>query len=62
MEKEYQKFHGLVPAYIVKVCEGNGTEESPLREVQYVFDESLTEIGKIDSWLNNERENTSPSV
>jgi hypothetical protein len=48
MEKEYQKFHGLETAYIVRVVEGNGTEESVAREVVYVFDDDLVEIGKID--------------
>jgi hypothetical protein len=48
MKEEYQKFHGIIPAYIIKVVEGDGTVESVAREVQYVFDEDLMEIGKID--------------
>jgi len=47
--EEYQKFHGLQPAYIVRVVEGNGTEESVAREVIYVFSEDLVELGKIDN-------------
>ena len=47
-EKEYQKFHGLENAYIVRVVEGNGTPESVAREVLYVFDTDLVELGKID--------------
>jgi hypothetical protein len=46
--KEYQKFHGLQEAYIVRVVEGEGTAESVMREVIYVFDTNLVEIGKID--------------
>lgn len=49
MEKEYQKFNGLKKAFIVKVIEGNGTEDSVAREVVYVFDENLQEIGRIDT-------------
>jgi hypothetical protein len=49
MEKEYKKFRGLERVYIVRVAEGNGTEESPIREVIYVFDTNLVELGKIDN-------------
>jgi hypothetical protein len=49
---EYQKFHGLQNAYIVRVVEGNGTEDSIAREVIYVFDTDLKEIGKIDNLTN----------
>ncbi|MFA6790421.1 MAG: hypothetical protein WCR65_02485 [Parcubacteria group bacterium] len=55
MEKEYPKFHGLEKAYIVKVVEGNGTEKSVAREVVYVFDTDLVEIGKIDNLYEEER-------
>lgn len=48
MAKEYQKFHGLENAFIVRVVEGNGTEESVAREVIYVFTEDLLQLGKID--------------
>lgn len=50
MNQEYQKFHGLENAYIVKVVEGNGTDESPAREVIYVFNKNIEQIGKIDPW------------
>ena len=49
MKKEYQKFYGLENAYIVKVVEGNGTEESVAREVLYVFSEDLVVLGKKDA-------------
>lgn len=52
MEKEYQKFHGLEEAYIVRVVEGNGTEESIAREVLYIFSTDLVELGKIDPCQN----------
>ncbi len=48
MEKEYQKFHGLENAYVVRVVEGNGTPESIAREVQYVYGTDLCLIGVID--------------
>lgn len=49
MVKEYQKFHGLEEAYIVRVVEGEGTTESIAREVLYIFDTDLVELGKIDN-------------
>jgi hypothetical protein len=52
MEKEYQKFHELKRVYMVVVAEGNGTYDSPVREVKYIFDENLNSLGKIDN-LNN---------
>ncbi len=52
MEKEYQKFHGLEEAYIVRVVEGNGTPESVAREVLYIFDTDLVELGRIDNFKN----------
>ena len=48
--KEYQKFHGLENAYIVRVVEGEGTPDSIAREVIYVFDTDLLELGKIDKF------------
>lgn len=54
MRKEYQKFHGLEECYVVKVVEGNGTDESPAREVLYVFSSDLCELGKIDNYMDAE--------
>ena len=50
MEKEYQKFHGLEQVFMVRVVEGNGTKDSIAREVLYIFDDDLAEIGKIDDF------------
>lgn len=51
--KEYQNFHGLEEAYIVRVVEGKGTPESVAREVIYVFSTDLYELGKIDILSTN---------
>jgi len=56
MDREYQKFHGLETAYIVRVVEGNGTEESVAREVLYVFSDDLVELGKIDNYKDKQNE------
>jgi hypothetical protein len=52
-KEEYQKFHGLEEAYIVRVVEGNGTPESVAREVLYIFSTDLIELGKIDNCSKN---------
>lgn len=49
MEKEIINFRGFKKVYMVTVCEGQGTEESPLREVKYIYDDDREQfIGKID--------------
>ena len=41
-------FKGLKKCYVVEVLEGEGTEASVRRIINYVYDENLEPIGKID--------------
>jgi hypothetical protein len=50
--KEYPNFHGIENAFVIRVVEGKGTTESVAREVLYVYDENLYQIGKIDNHPN----------
>lgn len=41
-------FRGIKKAYVATVLEGRGTQENPYREVKYVFDGEMNQIGEID--------------
>lgn len=50
-------FRGLSKGWLVKVLEGDGTEEDPARIVTYVYDEMGTKIGEIggfESWTERD--------
>jgi len=53
MKKETTRFNGLEKGIIVKVVEGNGTKDSVLRIVYYIYTEAGKFLGKIDT-IGNE--------
>lgn len=61
-DKEYQHFNGMKQGFIISVVEGNGTEESPSREVHYIYTEDLMELGKIDKWKESVERNKTNSL
>ena len=48
--KYYPRFHQIIRCFAVEVCEGEGTEESPMALVYYVHDEQGKLLGKIDEF------------
>lgn len=52
--KYIPSFKGLQKAFVITVCEGDGTGESPKRWVYYVYDEYLNKLGEIDTLSQNQ--------
>lgn len=48
MKKNYRHFHEVKKAFIVAVCEGEGTDELPFYEAYYIFDEDFNKVGTIE--------------
>lgn len=47
-KEEIPKMREFEKVYMICVCEGEGTQESPSRIVRYIYDENCNFIGKID--------------
>ncbi len=51
--KNIINFRGFKKVYMVTVCEGDGTPESPLEEVRYIYDDEKDQYLGVVKQSNN---------
>lgn len=58
MKETYSNFRGLkkITGYIVTICEGLGTPESPSREVEYIVLDDMETVVKLKDPLEKAHE------
>jgi hypothetical protein len=52
-KEEIKRMREFEKVYMICVCEGKGTPESPARIIRYIYDENCNLIGEIDNFTSN---------